>query len=241
MPFLVGPPPHQLWRVPVAVLRQFSSLLDGQQPLSTGNMTPVLLPHTNPAALAPLQRHLHACRLALLDRSHMLHLAVLCAEYPSSAFAAPSAAQQAAGVAGAAMVHDIAVRAALEILAHGQPPLIPPAPAAHLAHWIHIGRAWDVLGLPVRPAIMRHIGEHHAIYQHVWDVTRTKMAASAAASGTAPSGDSSMLQDAFDPNNWWFRVGLEVKRHSPVLDVPSAAVLVDADEEMKRWEDALAF
>ena len=227
--------------MPVAVLRQFSNLLDGKQPPSSGNMPPVLLPHTDSAAFAPLQRHLHACRLALLDRSHMLHLAVLCAEYPSLVpSAALSAAQRAAGVAGvagvagAALVHAIAVRAALAILAPGQPPLVPPVPVGHLAHWVHIDRAWNVLGLSVRPAIMCHIGERHAVYQRVWDATCKKVASSAAASTAPAACDSSVLQDAFDPNNWWFRVGLEVKRHSSLLNVPSVVVLVDADEEMKR-------
>lgn len=208
MPFLVGPPPHQVWHVPVAVLCQFSNLLDGKQPLSSGSMPPVLLPHTDSAAFAPLQRHLHACRLALLGRSHMLHLAVLCAEYPSLVpSAALFAAQQIAGVTGvagvteAALVHAIAVRTALGILAPGQPPLVPPFSAAHLAHWAHTGRAWNVLGLPVRPAIMCHIGEHHSVYQHVWDATRKKMAASAAASIDPAACDSSVLQDTFDPNN----------------------------------------
>ena len=88
---------------------------------------------------------------------------------------------------------------------------------------------------------MCHIGEHHAVYQHVWDATRKKMAASAAASIDPAACDSSVLQDAFDPNNWWFHVGLEAKRHRSLLNVPSAVVLVDADEEIKRWEGSLLF
>ncbi|KAF8536744.1 hypothetical protein BDD12DRAFT_889473 [Trichophaea hybrida] len=217
--FFLGPPPHQVRKIPVDLIRRFTSLLTGRPPHLDHALPPIRLPHATVRDFIAVESFFYACALARHQKSYALNLATVCYE-----------------IAEDPKEMEICLNLALDTLRHGGGLLVSNTAIHWGQHWYNVDRAFNSMGPPIQNAIIAHVGEYYGVYRMAWEEDREKREKREKGS---EQKEAVVVRECFERNSWWWSAGFEGKRVANWATIPTDVEEVPAEEEMARWEQQL--
>ncbi|KAF8242478.1 hypothetical protein K440DRAFT_639012 [Wilcoxina mikolae CBS 423.85] len=217
--FFLGPPPHQVRKIPVDLIRRFTSILAGRPPHLDHALPPIRLPHATVRDFIAIESFFYACALARHQKSYALNLAAICYE-----------------IAEDTKEMEICLNIALDTLRRGGGLLVSNTAIHWGQHWYNVDRAFNSMGPPIQNAIIAHVGEYYGVYRNSWEEDREKREKREKGS---EQKEAVVVRECFERDSWWWSAGFEGKRVANWATIPTDVEEVPAEEEMARWEQQL--